>query len=197
MDTDHLKESITSGKELAHNNLKKLLTLKILLISSKLDLELLEKSGGLVLLEVHDRVEDLEDRVQNEHVESTLQGLTLGISALGGPLLGLGVEVVLAPKLEHHLLLVNTELLGVTDGELTKGETPTVKTGGEGNGTLVGVDLAVTENGVDIGGDDDVDGFDSTLEGLKFLQALKKIFLRLLASQWYRDDNSRCTNPPW
>jgi hypothetical protein len=196
VDTDHLKESITSGKELAHNNLEKLLALKILLISSELNLELLKKSGGLVLLEVHNRVEDLEDRVQDEHVESTLQRLAISIVGLGGPLLGLGVEVVLTPELLHHLFLVNTELLGVTDGELTKGETPTVETRGESNGTLLGVDLAVTENLIDIGGDDDVDGFDGTLESLNGKMekkigfgGLEKILLGLRDGTFYVGSN--------
>jgi len=41
-----------------------------------------------------------------------------------------------------------------------------VETGAEGNGTLVGVDLDITERLVDIGGDDDVYGLDGTRERL-------------------------------
>jgi hypothetical protein len=114
---------------------------------------------------VVDSSENLEDGVQNELVESTLKRLAL-VLGLVGPLLGLGVEVVVAPQTLKHLLAVNTELLGVLDGELADGETPTVQTGTESNGTSVRVDLDVTESLVEVGGDDDVDGLNGTGEGL-------------------------------
>ena len=41
-----------------------------------------------------------------------------------------------------------------------------MKTGTEGDGTLLGVDLDITENLVEVGGDDDVDGLDGTREVL-------------------------------
>lgn len=70
------------------------------------------------------------------------------------------------PETLHHLVLVNTKLLGITDGKLADSESPAVQTGTEGNGTLVRVDLDVTEALVEVGGDDDVDGLDGTGEGL-------------------------------
>lgn len=70
------------------------------------------------------------------------------------------------PQTLKHLLAVNTELLGVLDGELADGESPAVETGTESNGTAVGVDLDVTESLVEVGSDDDVDGLDGTREGL-------------------------------
>lgn len=70
------------------------------------------------------------------------------------------------PETLHHLVLVNTELLGVPRSELADGESPAVETGTEGNGTLVGVDLDVTEDLVEVGGNDDVDGLDDTGEVL-------------------------------
>lgn len=70
------------------------------------------------------------------------------------------------PKTLHHLVLVNTKLLGISDGELSDSESPTVKTGTKCNGTLVRVNLDVTEDLVEIGGDDDVDGLDGSGEGL-------------------------------
>jgi hypothetical protein len=91
VENHHLKESVSGGKELPHDDLEELLALEILLIGGELDLELLEESGDLVGLEVHDGLEDAEDGVQDELVESTLKGLTL-VSANLGPLLGLGVE---------------------------------------------------------------------------------------------------------
>ena len=70
------------------------------------------------------------------------------------------------PETLHHLVLVDTELLGVADGELTDGESPAVETGTESDGTLVGVDLDVTKSLVEVGRDDDVDGLNGTGEGL-------------------------------
>lgn len=70
------------------------------------------------------------------------------------------------PETLHHLVLVDTKLLGISDGELTDGEGPAVQTRTESNGTLVGIDLDVTEGLVEVGGNDDVDGLDSTGEGL-------------------------------
>lgn len=166
VDDDHFQESFTGGQELSHNSLQQGLTLLILFILQELDLELFQKLGDFVLLEVHDGGKDSEDGVQDERVEGSLQGLAVSVSGLGGPLLGLGVEVVVSPKLGHQLGLVNTELFGVSTSELSQGEGPTVQTGGEGDGTLVGVDLNVTQGGVSVGGDDDVHGFDSSAEGL-------------------------------
>jgi hypothetical protein len=49
---------------------------------------------------------------------------------------------------------------------LTKGETPAVETGSEGDGTLVRVDLDIPEGFIVVGRDNDVHGFDRTREGL-------------------------------
>jgi hypothetical protein len=70
------------------------------------------------------------------------------------------------PQTLHHLGLVNTELLGVTTSELADSEGPSVKTGTESNGTLLGVDLDITESLVVVSGDDDVHGLDGTGERL-------------------------------
>jgi len=166
VDDNHLQEGVSSGKELPHHDLEELLALEILLVGGESDLELLEKGGDLILLEVHDGVEDTEDGVENEHVETTLESITLSGSSLGRPLLGLGVEVVVTPKLSHKLVGLDTEFLSVSVGELTKGESPSVKSGTESDGTLLGVNLNVSESVLVVHGDDNVDGFDGTGEGL-------------------------------
>lgn len=122
---------------------------------SKLDVELLEHEGDPVRFEVHDGVENLEDRVEDEHDEGTLEVVSIGISALGGPLAS---GTVVAPELEHHLVLIS--------GELTKRESPSVETRPESDSTLLRVDLDVTESGVVVGRDDDVEALDDTREGL-------------------------------
>ncbi|KAI2474598.1 Elongation factor 2 [Pyrenophora tritici-repentis] len=70
------------------------------------------------------------------------------------------------PETLHHLVLVNTEFLSIPVGELADGESPAVKTGTKGNGTLLGVDLDITKSLVEVGSDDDVDGLDDTGEVL-------------------------------
>lgn len=165
VENQHLQHGIGSWQESAHDDLEEGLALELTLLGGKLDGKLVEEVGDLILLEVHDSREDAENWVQDELVEGTLQWLTL-VGRLGGPLLGVWVEVVVAPKTLHHLNAVNTELLGVTLSELADGESPSVETGTEGNGTLVWVNLDVTEGLVEVGGDNDVDGLDGTGEGL-------------------------------
>jgi len=166
VDDNHLKEGVTSGQELAHDDLEKSLALEVTLLLCELDVELVEDRRDLVLLEVHDGVEDLEDGIQDERVEGTLNGLAVSVNVLGRPLLGCRVEEVVTPELGHHLLLVDTELLGVACSKLAEGEGPAVETRAEGDGTLLGVDLDITKGGIVVCSDNDVDGLDGTQEGL-------------------------------
>lgn len=92
VNTDHLQHGIGGRQELAHDNLEESLTLKFLLVVGKLDVELLDESLNLITLVVVDGGEDLEDGVQDKLVEGTLNTVLGGVR----PLLGLGVEVVLA-----------------------------------------------------------------------------------------------------
>ena len=98
VDTDHLQHGISGGQELAHDKLEKRLALKFLLLVGKLDLKLLKEVGDIIALVVVDGVEDLEDGVEDELVEGTLKGLAF-VLTLVGPLLGLGVEVVVTLRI--------------------------------------------------------------------------------------------------
>ena len=95
MKNHHLQESVGGWQESSHDNLEELLALLLLVIGSELDVELIKEGWDLVLLEVHDGVEDSEDRVEDELIESTLQRLAF-VSTLVRPLLSVGVEVVVA-----------------------------------------------------------------------------------------------------
>ena len=75
-------------------------------------------------------------------------------------------EITTHPETLHHLVAVNTKLLGVPRRELADGEGPAVETGAESDGALVGVDLDITKGLVKVGRDDDVDRLDGTGEGL-------------------------------
>jgi hypothetical protein len=92
VENHHFEECIGGRQELAHDDLEELLALEVLLVRGKLDFKLSEKGVDGILLEVHDAVEDAENRVQTELVESTLKRLAL-VGADLGPLLGVGVEV--------------------------------------------------------------------------------------------------------
>lgn len=66
VDNDHLEEGVSSREPFPHDNLEEGLTLEITLLGGEVNLELLENLGDIILLEVHDSVEDLEDRVEDE-----------------------------------------------------------------------------------------------------------------------------------
>jgi hypothetical protein len=166
VDDYHLQEGVSSRQKLAHDDFEECLALEITLVLSKFNLKLIEHGTDGVLLEVHNGIENPEDGLENEAVEGTLKGLSVSADVGGSPFAGGRVEVVVTPKLEHHLVLVYTELLGITGGELTESETPSVETRSEGDGSLVGVDLHITKSSIVVGGDDDVNALDGTLERL-------------------------------
>ena len=70
------------------------------------------------------------------------------------------------PEAFHHLVAVDTKLLGIPSRELTDGERPTVKTGAESDSAAVGVHLDIAKGLVDVGRNDDVDRLNGTREGL-------------------------------
>lgn len=163
---DHLEESLVRGEELAHDNLEEGLALEVTLLTLEDDVERLEHLLVLLLVVGEDGLEEAVDGVKHELAEGALDGGAVGSLVLLDPALGAGVEVVVAPELAHHALAVDTELLGVHVGEAGEGETPAVEAGTEGDGTLGGVDLDITEELILVGGDDDVGGLNGAGEGL-------------------------------
>jgi len=93
VDGNHLKQRLSGGQPSAHHDLEQLLAVLVGVLVLQLDAHLLQQIGRLLLLVVHDGVEDLVDRVQDVHTERALVVLFLLLS----PLLGLGVEKVLSP----------------------------------------------------------------------------------------------------
>jgi hypothetical protein len=92
VDNHHFKKCIGCRQESPHDDLQQWLALKVLLFGRKLDIQLTNETHDLLLLVSLDGVEDLEDRIKDELVESTLKAAL----AILGPLLGLWVEVVIA-----------------------------------------------------------------------------------------------------
>lgn len=104
--------------------------------------------------------------LQDEHVKGTFQRLPVSVGGGFDPLFGLRVEKAITPKPGHHLLSVNTEFFGISLGELTERECPSVQTGTESDGTLFRVNLDITQGLVIVCGNDDVDTLDSSTERL-------------------------------
>lgn len=92
------------------------------------------------------------------------------------------------PKTLHHLVFVNTKFLGVAAGKLADGESPAVKTGTEGNGTLFGVHLDITKSLVEVGRNDNVDRLNDTREVLVQV-FLGELELEQSAVDLVNDDN--------
>jgi len=157
MEDHHLEETVASGEPALHDLLHQSLLAKVLVGRREGSTDLLEELGELLDLVLHGGKDDHADGLDDELHERTLEGLAGGGSLALGPLAGLSVVEVVSPEALGHLGVVATELLGVHAAELREGESPRVKTGGEGNGSLLGRDLDVSHQLIAVGGDDDVD----------------------------------------
>jgi len=155
---------------LLHHALEEGLSDKLALVRLQLNTNGLQHLVDLSVLLVHDGLEKGGDGGGNELAERTLKSASL---IVGDPLLSLNVVEPISPKLGHHLLLRDTKLGSVGHGELLKGEGPLVEAGPEGNGSLGGVNLDVSELLVVVGGNDDVDTLDGAAESLVELLSRK------------------------
>lgn len=185
---NHLEQGLAGRQPRAHHHLQQRLAVLVLVLVLQLDAQLVQQRARLLLLKVHDAVEDLVDRVEDVHAERALVVILL----LLGPLLGLAVEEVLAPQPVHQLDDVDLEPLRVHLGELLEREGPAVQAGAETDRALARIDLGNTHKPpskktnaprsaadalnypdfahgaavVRVGGDDDVDVLNDALEGL-------------------------------
>ena len=126
---------------------------------------IVETHYRVILLEVHDRVENLVQRIKDKHVEGALM---FGRFLRLGPLFRLGIEEALSPEADHELLQVNLELGRVHLGKLLQRKGPAVETAAKSAVALGGVDLDVAHGAavVRVGGDDDVDALGDAGKGL-------------------------------
>ena len=163
MKDNHLKHGVSSRKPLLHDTLQKLLSNKLLLFSLQLNIDGLKHLLDFSVFLVHDSFKQSGDGGSDELAESTLEGSSLvGRS----PHLSASVEVPITPKLLHHFVFGDAELVSIVTGEALKGESPLVKTRTERNSSLGGVDLDISEGRIVVCGDNDVHGFDGTAERL-------------------------------
>merc|ERR1712119_47538 len=172
VDDNHLEHSFSSWEPVPHDSLHQGLAFHLLLLvlqhilhhlttgSCKLGQKLL----SLLLLEVHDGIEDHVDGVKDIHAEGPLVVIVLGLA----PLLCLGVKERLSPKFLHHFVNIHTKLGGVHLSKLLEGESPSVKTGAESNGSIVYIYTDNTHGAivVTVGCNNDIHVLDDPLEGL-------------------------------
>mmetsp|Transcript_14461 Transcript_14461/g.37262 ORF Transcript_14461/g.37262 Transcript_14461/m.37262 type:complete len:589 (-) Transcript_14461:108-1874(-) len=160
----HLQKRAVGWKPGLHDSLHERLSVELLVVvlEEAQDSEGLHLLEDLLLLALHAPVDDRLDRVEDELDERALARLRP--SVLLSPLLSLWIEEVVSPELGHHLLLRDAELLGVELGEGGQGEGPSVESSGERDGTLVRVDLALSQLLVSVGGHDDVGVLDDAEE---------------------------------
>jgi len=92
----HFQQAVSSRQESTHDGFQKLLALLVAVLSGKLEVQLIKECVDLILLEVHDSIEDPEDGVEDELAKGTFKLGAVSSSRALGPLLGLGVEVVVA-----------------------------------------------------------------------------------------------------
>jgi hypothetical protein len=166
VDDNHLQHSIGSREPLLHDSLEELLASEVSVLTLQHNTGSLEHLLDLGSLVVHDSIDHLGDGVHDELTESSLEG-TIGIVSL--PLLVAGVKEPVAPKLLHHSVFLNTELLGVDSSESLEGETPLVETRAESDGTVIGVHLNITKDFVHVSGDNHVHRLNSSRERLVHL----------------------------
>mmetsp|Transcript_23112 Transcript_23112/g.32374 ORF Transcript_23112/g.32374 Transcript_23112/m.32374 type:complete len:594 (-) Transcript_23112:467-2248(-) len=170
---NHLQDSVSSRKPLLHNTLKKSLALEFLLLGLELNTDGLKHFVNLSGLLGHDSFEKSGDGGSNELTESTFKSSSL---ITRGPDLTFGIIEPVTPKLVHHLVLRDAEFSTVSLGETLEGEGPLVETRSEGNGSLGGVHLDITEGFIVVHGNNHVNGLDRTAESLVELFSRKLKF---------------------
>ncbi len=191
MGDDHLKEGVGGVDPPLHDHLEELLGGQGALLGAELNLAGLEHLVDLLLLSISDDLGELDDGVHDEGNEGALKELSVFCHAVLGPFLAFSVKVVVTPKLGHHLLGGDAELLGIHPGEPLEGEAPLVFAGPKGYGTLSWVNDASVHVGLLVGGDDNVNHVDNTDEvlvhGLAVVLQLQEMAIDLVNNNNWPD----------
>lgn len=107
MNDNHLEERFGSRQPFLHYALEQRFPLQILLLVFQRDFQLCQQLRRLLLLEIHNHIEEFEDWVQDEHAESALKILARLVICFFAPLFGGRVEKRVAPQSANHFLLVD------------------------------------------------------------------------------------------
>jgi len=169
LEDDHFKKGLGSVDPLLEDVLHEMLSGKFSLVSLESDLKGGEHLVDFLHLSVHGGSAESDDWLHHELDEGSLELLIVIGFRVVLPLLGFLIEVVITPKLLHHLGLLDTEFSGIDLGEFGDGESPSEKSGTEGASTndwvnLEFLELFVLVVWVLIGGNQDVDILDNSEE---------------------------------
>jgi len=165
---DLLEEGLGSVDPFLEDALEERLESEFLLLGLELEFELVAHFPDTIEVLVEDVAAHRDNGSHDELDEGSGEGLAcFGSRGVSGELLVLGVEVVIAPKLLHELLLGDIELLGVGEGESGESEGPSEESGTERDGTEGGVNLlSLSHVFALVSGDDNVSVFNNTAEVL-------------------------------
>jgi hypothetical protein len=172
----HFQEGLIGGQPFLHDALEELLLLERSFFRVEGNSDYFEVFVELLHIVGHTSLEDLADGFEDELAEGSGKRLSAGGGAVGDPLLGFSIKVVVTPESLGHLFLVYSKLFRVDTGKLVEGESPSLETGGEGNSSLFGVDSGVTEEFISVCGNDNVGVFDDTDKVLVHLFRLELEF---------------------
>ncbi|GFE55699.1 elongation factor 2, putative [Babesia ovis] len=155
-------EDVTSWEPDLHNSLKKGLASEITVLTLQFDTNGLKLCLVFLLVVVHDVGEQTANGLHNEVAEGAFRCFR---SRLREPYFTGLREEVITPEVVHHLLLRDTELGVVDTSKGLNGESPTVKTRTEGDGTFFGIYLDISHEFIVVCGNDDIHVFNATEEG--------------------------------
>ncbi|EPY30887.1 elongation factor 2 [Strigomonas culicis] len=177
---DHLQQRLRGRQELHHDGLEQLLRHLVALLGREGNVQRLEHLLHLLLLLVHDGVEDLVHGVQAELAEGAANAVAIGVGLLLDPLLVLRIEEVVTPQALAHLHLIHAELRRVHVREAGQREGPGLETRADRHGALIRGHLQVTHAGVVVRRNHDV----------HVLQRLDEALVRLLGVQLELEDSA-------
>jgi hypothetical protein len=167
LEDDHFKKSISGIDPLLENVLHEMFTLESSLVTLKRNTNVREHLIDFVHLTVHGGSAESDDWFHTEGNEGSLEFRTIIGFLVVLPLLGLGIEEVVTPKLDHHLVSSNTELGSIDLGEMSNGESPTEESGSHSTGTKLRVNGEDLSHGaIIISANNDVDVLNNSEEVL-------------------------------
>jgi len=167
LEDDHFKKSLGSVNPLLEHILHEMLSGQFQLVSLEVDLKGADHLCNLLHLTIHGGSAESDNWLHHELNESSLEFFTIIRLVVVLPFLGSLIKVVVTPKLLHHLILSDTEFLGVNFSELGDGEGPSEEGRSEGASSSNWVNLQLIGHSLDLeSGDDDVNILNNSEEFL-------------------------------
>jgi len=194
---DHFKKSFSGVDPLLEDVLHEMLSLELSLVRFEGDFEVTEHFVDFLHFSVHGGSAESDDWLHHEGNESSLDATTIVSFIVVLPFLGFGIEEVVSPKFLHHLVSSDTEFLGVNLSEFGEGEGPSEKSGSHSGSTELWVNLlGFSHVFALVGGDDDVNVLDNSLElvvhGLSINLELEDTSINFVDHEYWLNLFSEC-----